>query len=104
MEYWGRTSYITPICALILKGTPSILIILIRVVGIVNCKVCKSSSVRGMQIPYDVLFWMVGQKCMQKKLKNSRKRKKNRKRKREKTYGLPSRFLLCLFYVFVVYD
>ena len=44
----------------ILKSTPSVFIILIRVIRIVNCKVCKSSSVRGMQISYDVLFWMVG--------------------------------------------
>jgi hypothetical protein len=51
---------ITPICALILKSTPSVLIILIRVIRVVYCKVCKNSSVRGMYIPYDVLFWMVG--------------------------------------------
>jgi hypothetical protein len=56
----GKTSYITPICTLILKSTPSVLIILIRVIRVVYCKVCKNSSVRGMQIPYDVLFWMVG--------------------------------------------
>jgi hypothetical protein len=43
-----------------LKGTPSVLIILIRVIRLVYCKVCKNSSVRGMFIPYDVLFWMVG--------------------------------------------
>jgi hypothetical protein len=29
-----------------------------------------------MQIPYDVLFWIVGQECMQKKIKKSRKEKK----------------------------
>jgi hypothetical protein len=43
-----------------LKGTPSVLIILIRVIRLVYCKVCKNSSVRGIFIPYDVLFWMVG--------------------------------------------
>ena len=59
-----------------------------------------------MQRPYDVLFWMVGQECMKKKRKkkskNQEKYKKNEKRKIEKTYGLPSRFILCLFYVFVI--
>jgi hypothetical protein len=66
-----------------------------------------------MKIPCDVLFWMVGQECMQKKkiiiknnnykkkIEKSRKRKKMEKEKEKKTYGLPSRFLLCLFYVFV---
>ena len=33
---------------------------LIRVIRIVIVKLCKNSSVRGMQTPYDVLFWMVG--------------------------------------------
>ena len=56
-----------------------------------------------MQRPYDVLFWMVGQECMKKKnQKNQEKYKKMRKRKVEKTYGLPSRFILCLFYVYVI--
>jgi hypothetical protein len=48
---------------------------------------------------------------MQKKIKKSRKRKKRkkekniyRKRKKRKTYGLPSRFILCLFYVLLVFD
>jgi cytoskeletal protein RodZ len=55
-----------------------------------------------MQRPYDVLFWMVGQECMKKKIEKIKKNtKKMRKRKVEKTYGLPSRFILCLFYVFV---
>ena len=62
-------NYYPHICVNILKSTPSVLIILIRVIKIVDCKVCKSSSVRGMQIPYDVLFWMVGQECIQKKIK-----------------------------------
>ena len=84
MEYWGRTSFTTPICALILKSTPSVLIILIRVIRIVDCKVCKSSSVMRMQIHCDVLYWMVGQECMKKKIEKSRKRKKYRKRKRER--------------------
>ena len=45
------------------------------------------------------------QKKNKKKIEKTRKRKeKNRKRKREKTYGLPSRFILCLFYVFVIFD
>ena len=43
-----------------LKSAPSVLIFLIRVIRIVYCKVCKNSSVRGMFIPYDVLFWVVG--------------------------------------------
>ena len=43
-----------------LKSAPSVLIFLIRVIRLVNCKVCKDSSVREMFIPYDVLFWMVG--------------------------------------------
>ena len=33
-----------------------------------------------------------------------KKKKKNRKKKKRKTYGLPSRFILCLFYVFVIFD
>lgn len=31
-----------------------------------------------MQLPYDVLFWMVGQECMQKKKKKNRKIKKKK--------------------------
>ena len=42
------------------KSAPNVLIILIRVISLVYCKVCKDSSVRGILIPYDVLFWMVG--------------------------------------------
>ena len=36
---------ITPICALIFKSTPSVLIILIRVIRVVYCKVCKKIQV-----------------------------------------------------------
>jgi hypothetical protein len=54
-----------------------------------------------MQLPYDVLFWMVGQECMEKKRKIKKNTKKCEKEKR-KTYGLPSRFLLCFFLVFVI--
>ena len=43
-----------------LKSAPSVLIFLNRVIRLVYCKVCKDSSVRGILIPYDVLFWMVG--------------------------------------------
>jgi hypothetical protein len=100
MEYWGRTSYITPICALILKSTPSVLIILIRVIRIVNCKVCKSSSVREMKISYDVLFWMVGQECMKKKSnnqENEKKMKKKKKKKKKKNIRttIPFPFMFC---------
>ena len=42
-----------------LKSTPSVLIFLIRVIRLVYCKVCKNSSIRGMYIPYYVLFLMV---------------------------------------------
>jgi hypothetical protein len=42
------------------KSASSVLIFLIRVTRLVKCKVCKVSSVRGIYIPYDVLFWMVG--------------------------------------------
>jgi hypothetical protein len=52
----GKNIIYYPICALILKSTPSVFIILIRVIRIVDCKVCKSSSVWGMQILYDVYF------------------------------------------------
>jgi hypothetical protein len=76
-----------PICALILKSTPSVLIILIRVIRIVICKVCKSSSVRGMQIPY----------LKGKKIEKSRKKKYIYIEKEKKTYGLPSRFLYACF-------
>ena len=98
----GKNNIITPIRAKYLKSTPSFSIILIRVIRIVIVKLYKDSSVRGMQIPYDVLFWMVGQECMKKKSKNQKNTKKIRKRKVEKTYGLPSRFLLCSFVVFVI--
>ena len=54
------------------------MIIFIRVIIIVDCKVCKSLSVRGMQIPYDVLFWMVGQECMHKKIIEKIKKKKQK--------------------------
>jgi hypothetical protein len=43
-----------------LKSASSVLIFLIRVIRLVYCKVCKDSSVRGIYIPYDVLFWIVG--------------------------------------------
>ena len=39
-----------------------------------------------MQIPYDVLFWMVGQECMEKKSKNQEKYKKYMKKKEEKKH------------------
>jgi hypothetical protein len=52
--------FITPHMCVNLKSAPSVLIFLIRVIRLVYCKVCKNSSVRGMFIPYDVLFWMVG--------------------------------------------
>jgi hypothetical protein len=42
------------------KSAPSVLIFLIRVIRLVYCKVCKNSSVRGISIPYDILFWKVG--------------------------------------------
>ena len=79
------------------------MIILIRVIRIVDCKVCKSSSVRGMQIPYDVLFWMVGQECMQKK--KSRKRKKKIEKEREKhTDYHPVSFYVCfMFLLFLIH-
>lgn len=72
----GKNDIITPICAKYFKSTPSFSIILIRVIRIVIVKLCKDSSVRGMQLPYDVLFWMVGQECMKKKSKNQEKYKK----------------------------
>jgi hypothetical protein len=43
-----------------LKSAPSVLIFLIRVIRLVYYKVCKDSSVWGISIPYDLLFWMVG--------------------------------------------
>ena len=50
-----------PYVQIVLKSTPSVLIIFIRVISLFNCKVCKSSSVGMVQrIPSDVLFWMVG--------------------------------------------
>ena len=79
----GKNNIITPICAKHFKSTPSISIILIRVIRIVIVKLCKDSSVRGMQLPYDVLFFMVGQECI-KKIKKSRKIQKNMKKKVEK--------------------
>jgi hypothetical protein len=36
-----------------------------------------------------------------KKIEKRKKIKEKEKKKKKKTYGLPSRFLLCLFYVFV---
>ena len=62
-------------CVNIIKSTPSVLIILIRVIRIVDCKVYKNSTVRGMQIPYDVLFWMVWARVYEKKSKNQEKEK-----------------------------
>ena len=62
-----------------------------------------------MQLPYDVLFWTVGQECMQKNKKKQKNRKnqkkiqKNEKKKNRKKYGLPSRFILCLFYLLVIF-
>ena len=86
----------------ILKSTPSVSIILIRVIRIVIVKLCKSSSVRGMQRPYDVLFWMVGQECMKKKSKKSRKIQKNEKKKSRKnirtTISFYFMFILCFCY------
>ena len=79
----GKNNIITPIRAKYLKSTPSFSIILIRVIRIVIVKLYKDSSVRGMQIPYDVLFWMVGQECI-KKSKKLRKIQKNVKKKEEK--------------------
>jgi cytoskeletal protein RodZ len=38
-----------------------------------------------------------------KKTKQKKKRKKKKKEKEKKTYGLPSRFILCSFYVFVIF-
>ena len=56
----GKNKIIAPYVLNILKSTPSASIILVRVIRIVNCKVCKSSSVGMVQrIPSDVLFWMV---------------------------------------------
>ena len=52
----GKNNNYYPHMCVNLKSTPSVLIILIRVIRVVYFKVCKSSSVRGMQIPYDVLF------------------------------------------------
>ena len=60
----------------VFKSTPSFSIILIRVIRLVFVKLCKSSSVRGMQRPYDVLFWMVGQECMKKKIEKIKKNTK----------------------------
>jgi nitrate/nitrite transporter NarK len=57
-----------------------------------------------MQIPYDVLFWMVVKECIKKSKKSRKRKKKLKKIKEKKTYGLPSRFILCLFYVFVIFD
>jgi cytoskeletal protein RodZ len=42
-------------------------------------------------------------KKKKKNLKEKKKKKKIEKRKEKKTYGLPSRFILCLFYVFVIF-
>jgi hypothetical protein len=57
-----------------------------------------------MQIPYDVLFWMVGQECMKKKSKKPRKRKKieKEKEKRHTDYHLVS-FYVCFMFL-LVYD
>jgi uncharacterized membrane protein len=60
-----------------------------------------------MFIPYDVLFCLFGyvfikKKKKKKKNKNRKKKKKIEKEKR-KTYGLPSLFILCSFYVFVIF-
>jgi hypothetical protein len=52
--------FITTIRTLILKVLQVFFILLIRVIRLIYCKECKNSSVRGMFIPYDVLFWMVG--------------------------------------------
>ena len=41
---------------------------------------------------------------MQKKSKKEEKEKKIIEKEKRKTYGLPSRFILCLFYVFVIFD
>ena len=56
----GKNIIYYPHMCINLKSAPSVLIFLIRVIRLVNCKVCKDSSVRGIYIPYDVLFWMVG--------------------------------------------
>jgi hypothetical protein len=56
----GKNIIYYPHMCVNLKSTPSVLIILIRVIRLVCCKVCKNSSVRGMYIPFYVLFWMVG--------------------------------------------
>jgi hypothetical protein len=79
------------------------LIILILVIRIVDCKVCKSSSVRGMQISYDVLFWMVGQECTKKNRKKSRKRNKIEKEKEKHTDYHPVSFYVY-FMSLLVYD
>jgi quinol-cytochrome oxidoreductase complex cytochrome b subunit len=59
-----------------------------------------------MQLPYDVLFWMVGQECMQKKKKKKKKKTKTleRKRKREKhtDYHPVSFYVYFIFWLFFV--
>jgi cytoskeletal protein RodZ len=42
-------------------------------------------------------------KKKKKKIEKSRKEKKKIEKEKRKTYGLPSLFILCLFYIFVIF-
>ena len=82
MEQWGRTTLLPPYVLNILKSTPSVSIILIRVIRIVNCKVCKSSSVRGDPRPLWCIILdgrvRVYEKKNQKNQKNTKKWEKEK--------------------------
>ena len=79
----GKNNIITPICAKYFKSTPSVSIILIRVIRIDNCKVCKSSSVRGD--PRPLWFIILDGRARVYAKKKTKKKKKNRKIKKKNT-------------------
>ena len=46
----------------------------------------------------------VCKKKKEKKIEKNQEKEKKIEKEKRKTYGLPSRFILCLFYVFVIFD
>ena len=103
----GKNNIITHICAKYFKSTQSVSIILIRVIRIDNCKVCKSSSVRGDPRPLwciilDGRARVYAKKKKKKKSKNQEKYKKMRKRKVEKKHTDYHPVPFMFIYVFVI--
>jgi hypothetical protein len=52
-----------------------------------------------MQIPFDVLFWKVGQECMKKKSKNQEKKIEKEKEKKHTDYHPVSFYVYFMFFI-----